>query len=182
MAVTVDPKSASDVTLGQLAAPPPRGVVRRPPERKGQFLPWSEEFEPGARAVRKSYGATLPIAEAKSLPAGVTLTQGLRIELTAYEDNTQVDSTSLEIQILDDPSEQQNPLPDHDLLRRIASESGGKVLKGANDLTAMIERLPRLTGPPEIKATPAWSVWWLLALLIVLLTIEWVWRRRLGMA
>ena len=50
----------------------------------------------------------------------MTLTQGLRIELTAYENNTQVDSTSLEVQILDDPSEQQNPLPDHDLLRRIA--------------------------------------------------------------
>ena len=68
-----------------------------------------------------SYTAILPIAEAKSLPTGVNLTQGLRIELTAYEDNTQVDSTSLEVQILDDPSEQQNPFPDHDLLRRVAS-------------------------------------------------------------
>ena len=46
----------------------------------------------------------------------------------------------------------------------------------------MIERLPRIVGPPEIKKTPAWSGWWLLALLIVLLTIEWVWRRRLGLA
>ena len=57
---------------------------------------------------------------ANALPSGMSLTQGFRIELTAYEDNTQVDSTSLEIQILDDPSEQQNPLPDHDLLRRVA--------------------------------------------------------------
>ena len=46
----------------------------------------------------------------------------------------------------------------------------------------MIERLPRLTAPPEIKTTPAWSVWWLLGLLILLLTIEWVWRRYIGMA
>ena len=102
--------------------------------------------------------------------------------MTAYEDNTQVDSTSLEIQILDDPTEQQNALPDHDLLRRIASQSGGMVLKDANDLTAMIESLPRRTAPSEIETTPAWSVWWLLALLLVLLTIEWIWRRRLGMA
>ncbi len=65
----------------------------------------------------------------------MNLTQGLRIELTAYEDNTQVDSTSIEIQVLDDPSEQQNPFPDHELLRRLAHESGGTVLKRASDLT-----------------------------------------------
>ena len=46
----------------------------------------------------------------------------------------------------------------------------------------MIERLPRVAGPPEIKKTPAWSVWWLLSLLIALLTIEWIWRRRVGLA
>ena len=109
----------------------------------------------------------------------MNLTQGLRIELTAYEDNTQVDSTSLEIQILDDPSEQQNPLPDHDLLRRIASESGGTVLKGADDLTAMIESLPRLTGTSRnqddarLERVVAAG-----ALDRAALTIEWVWRRR----
>ena len=129
-----------------------------------------------------SYSAALSIAEAKALPAGVNLTQALRVELTAYEDNTQVDSTSLDIQILDDPSEQQNPLPDHDLLRRLASQSGGTVLKGADDLTAVIEGLPRSTTPPQKKTTPVWSVSWLLVILIVLLTIEWIWRRRLGMA
>jgi len=133
-------------------------------------------------APEKSYDATLPIAEAKSLPSGVSLTQGLRIELTAYDSSTQVDSTSLEVQIIDDPSEQQNPLPDHDLLRRIADQSGGKVLNGAKDLTAMIDRLPRLVGPPEVKKSPAWSGWWLMSLLIVLLTIEWFWRRRVGLA
>jgi uncharacterized membrane protein len=181
VAVTVDPSSSSDVSSDNSPLRRPAGG-QKAAGAKGQFLPWSEEFELVREPSDHSYGATLPIAESKSVPVGTSLTQGLRIELTAYEDNTQVDSTSLEIQILDDPSEQQNPLPDHDLLRRIASESGGTVLKGANDLTALIERLPRLTAPPEIKTTPAWSVWWLLALLIVLLTIEWVWRRRIGMA
>ena len=46
----------------------------------------------------------------------------------------------------------------------------------------MLGRLPVAVGPPEIKAMPAWSRWWLLALLIALLTVEWVWRRRLGLA
>jgi uncharacterized membrane protein len=181
VAVTVDPRSASDVSSDNSPLRRP-AAGQKAAGAQGQFLPWSEEFDLTREPTENTYTAILPIAEAKSLPAGMNLTQGLRIELTAYEDNTQVDSTSIEIQILDDPSEQQNPLPDHDLLRRIASESGGKVLTGAADLSSMIENLPRRAGSPEIKATPAWSVWWLVSLLVLLLTIEWVWRRRVGMA
>jgi uncharacterized membrane protein len=178
---TIEPKSAGDTTSDN-------SPLRRPssaPESTGArapLLPWSEEFELTKQASEKSYDSALPVADAKSLPSGVSLTQGLRIELTAYDSNTQVDSTSLEVQIIDDPTEQQNPLPDHDLLRTIARQSGGSVLGGAKDLAAMIERLPRIVGPPEIKQTPAWSGWWLLVLLITLLSIEWVWRRRIGLA
>jgi len=181
VAVTVEPRSAGDVTSDSSPLRRPAGGPQ-PAGAPAPFLPWSEEFELTRETSEKSYGATLPIADAKAVPSGVTLTQGLRIELTAYENNTQVDSTSLEVQVIDDPSEQQNPLPDHDLLRRIADQSGGTVLKGANDLSAMIQRLPHNAGPPEVKKTPAWSVWWLLSSLIVLLTIEWVWRRRVGLA
>ena len=46
----------------------------------------------------------------------------------------------------------------------------------------MIEQLPRIVGPPEVKATPAWSRWPLISALIALLAIEWAWRRRLGLA
>ena len=46
----------------------------------------------------------------------------------------------------------------------------------------MIEALPRVVGPPEIKKAPIWSQWWLLTLLLGLLTIDWVYRRRLGLA
>jgi hypothetical protein len=179
--VTVEPKSASEVAsdnspLHRPAAGPTLAAGQTP------LLAWGEEFDLPRQASEKSYGVTLPIAEAKSPPPGATLARGLRIELAAYENNTQVDSTSLEVQILDDPSERQNPLPDHALLRRIADQSGGTVLKGSKDLAAMIERLPRRTGPPQIKKTPAWSVWWLLSALIGLLTVEWGWRRRLGLA
>ena len=179
--MTVEPRSASDITSDiaplrrPAGAPPPTGTQRA-------LLPWSEEFELNKNSSEKSYDVTLAIADSKSLPAGATLTQGLRIELTAYENNTQVDSLLLEIQIIDDPSEQQNPLPDHDLLRRIADQSGGRVLNGATDLSAMIKRLPRVTGPPEVKKTPAWSVWSLLLLLLALLTLEWIWRRSIGLA
>jgi uncharacterized membrane protein len=181
VAATVDPKSAGNATADNSPLRHP-AVAANPNQVQGSLLPWSEEFDLVREASEKSYNATLPIVEAKSLPVGVTLTQGLRIELTAYENNTQVDSTSLEVQIVDDPSEQQNPLPDHDLLRRIADQSGGTVLSGTKDLSAIIEGLPRVMGPPEVKKTPAWSVWSLMSLLIALLTIEWIWRRRVGLA
>ena len=183
VAVSIEPRLASDVTSDDS---PLRKPVSGPAPSEGQerapLLPWGEEFDLTRNAVDKSYAAMLPIIDAKSVPAGMALTQGLRIELTAYENNTQVDSTALEVQILDDPSEQQNPLPDHDLLRRVAERSGGSVLKGADDLASMIARLPHVVGPTEVKRAPVWSRWWLLALLLVLLTSEWVWRRRLGLA
>jgi uncharacterized membrane protein len=181
VAVTVEPRSASDAASDNSPLLRPEGAPR-PAGGGGRLLPWSEEFDLVRQAGDTSYGATLPIADAKSLGPGVSLTQGLRIELTAYENNTQVDSTSVDVQVLDDPTEQQNPLPDHELLRRIARQSGGSVLHGAKDLAGMIERLPRNTGPSTVKMTPAWSQAWVLLLLIGLLTIEWVWRRRVGLA
>jgi hypothetical protein len=183
VAVTVEPKSSSDVVADNspLHRPTPADGPK-PDASVGPLLPWSEEFNLPVRSAEKSYAATFPIADAKSVAAGASLTQGLRFELTAYENNTQVDSSSLEVQVLDDPTEQQNPLPDHDLLRRIAQDSGGTVLKGSKDLSAMIERLPRTVAPPEVKRTPAWSGWWLLSTLIALLTVEWAWRRSLGLA
>src|SRR5262249_34517953 len=164
VAVTVEPKSSTEsVPDNSPLRRPPAAAVSDPGATQAPFLPWSEEFELTREASAKSYAATLPIADAKSLPAGAGLTQGLRFALTAYENNTQVASSSLEVQPLDDPTEQQNPLPDHDLLHRLAEQSGGKVLGGAKALSAMIEQLPRVVGPPEVKSTPAWSRWPLLS-------------------
>ena len=130
VAVSVEPRSAADVHLRQLPAPQAR---RRPDARRrpGPLLPWGEEFDLASSPPRSRTPPPCRSPTAKSLPTGVSLTQGLRIELTAYENNTQVDSTALDVQVLDDPSEQQNPLPDHDLLRRVADDSGGTVLRGA---------------------------------------------------
>ena len=64
----------------------------------------------------------MPIADALTVGSA---SQSLRVELTAMEEFTQVDSTSLDIQILHDPFEQQNPFPNHELLALIAKHSGG---------------------------------------------------------
>jgi hypothetical protein len=114
--------------------------------------------------------------------SGDPAAHALRIELSAYEDSALVDSASIDVQILDDPFERRNPLPNPGLLSRIASLSGGQVLADAPSLAAAIKNLTGKTGPPVISSVPLWSRWWLLVPLLVLLTIEWVWRRSLGLA
>ncbi len=180
VSVSVEPRAAEGATDDSPLLRPPGGP--KPADSPGPLLPWGEEFDLAKLPAESSYASSLPIAQARSLPPGVPLTGGLRIELTAYEGNTQVDSTALDVQILDDPGEQQNPLPDHDLLSRIASASGGSVLNGPDDLAGMLNGLPVSVGPPEVKTMPAWSRGWLMTALIGLLTVEWVWRRRVGLA
>jgi uncharacterized membrane protein len=181
VAVSIEPRSAAESTSDNS---PLRKPVAGPTsvDNRSPLLPWGEEFDLAKLTDEKSYIVRLPIADGEDLPAGVSLTQGLRIELTAYENNTQVDSTALDVQVLDDPSEQQNPLPDHAFLKRVADDSGGSVLRDSKALAAMLGDIPVTVGPSLIKAMPAWSRWWLLTLLVALLTLEWAWRRRLGLA
>ncbi len=165
----------------------PNGVPRESGE-EGPHIAWGEEFELQRDSESGRY--YLPLEIAQRLRSG-TDNQGLRIELTAYENTsqslgfsrgTQVDSTSLDVQIIHDPFEQQNPFPNHDLLARVADLSGGKVLHSPQDLTEVIRELPVTRGPPIVRAAPVWSQWPLLAALIGLLSAEWFFRRSLGLA
>jgi hypothetical protein len=146
----------------------------------GQYIVWGEEFElPLGGDDQPLHSIQLPLADA--LASGAS-SQSLRIELTAYEDFTQVDSTSLDVRILHDPFEQQNPFPNHELLTRVASASGGRVLKSADELAKVVNDVPLSVGPPIAKRTPMWSNWWMWGLLVGLLTLDWCWRRALGLA
>jgi uncharacterized membrane protein len=156
----------------------PDGLQRTSGE-EGPFIAWGEEFELAKGAGKEGYDIQLPIAEALSAAAA---TQALRVELTAYEDLTQVDSTSLNVQVLDDPFELQNPFPNHELLSRIAAVSGGRVLTDPESLAKELTGLPVKVGIPEIHTTPLWSRWELLLILVGLLTADWVWRRSVGLA
>jgi uncharacterized membrane protein len=157
----------------------PDGLTRTSGE-SGPFVAWGEEFELslGGNAP-PLYSMQLPLAE--SLASGAS-SQSLRVELTAYEGLTQVDSTSLDVQILHDPFEQQNPFPNHELLAQLAESSGGKVLRSSSDLASVLSGIPQSAGPPVVRRSPLWSNIWVLGLLLALLTGEWCWRRALGLA
>ncbi|MEX0818065.1 MAG: glutamine amidotransferase, partial [Pirellulaceae bacterium] len=121
----------------------PNGIPREE-GMEGPLVMWGEEFElPKLNAetagplggAETGYGIELKLNDV--LLSGAA-NEGLRIELTAMEDQTQVDSTSLEVHILHDPFEHQNPFTDHDFLKELARVSGGQVLDNSDDLAKMI--------------------------------------------
>lgn len=156
----------------------PSGMPRTSGEEEPNIV-WGEEFELPLGQAAANHSIQLPLAEV--LSSG-TSSQSLRVELTAYEDLTQIDSTSLDIQVLHDPFEQQNPFPNHPLLEQLAAGSGGRVLHSADELAELLRDAPVDVGPPVIRRAPLWSNVWVWGLLIGLLTVEWCWRRKLGLA
>jgi len=177
--LAVEPRSSSADTRSEYSPLRWPRELKRSGSDQGPHIAWSEELEMPRRAGRKGYALKLPITESASLVSQAPM---IRLELSAFEGATLVDSTSLDIQVLDDPPELQNPLPNPRLLAAVAAASGGKVLTDADALSAMIRRLPNRVGPPRIEKTPLWSTAWLWGFLMATLTVEWLWRRRSGLA
>lgn len=145
------------------------------------FAMWGEEIGLTVREEdgRVFYDLELPIADA--LPKGMT-NQSMRIELVAWQGTALVDSTSLPIQILHDPFEQQNPLPNHNLLTELSALSGGTVINSDQELAEMLSSLPIRRGPNVVSTTPLWNTWWVLTIVLALASAEWSYRRWSGLA
>ncbi len=130
----------------------PEGVVRASGE-VGPRAVWGEELPLPFAQANDAYETSWQLSENSA--SGDT---AMRIELTAYEGQdgqagshgTQVDSTTLSIQVLSDPFEQQNPLPNRQLLNRIAQVSGGKVLQSPDELAQLLSERQREYGPPFV--------------------------------
>jgi len=104
------------------------------------------------------------------------------LELTAYEGQTQIDSCSLDVQVLGDPQEQQNPLPNREFLAAFARTTGGREFTDGASLAAALTDLSVAEGLETVRRTPMWSREWLLGTLIGVLAVEWFLRRWLGLA
>jgi hypothetical protein len=157
---------------------PAKRPVGRSPGEPGILVGWGEEIELQLDPQTKNYSLALPLVEA--LASGST--QAFRLELTAYDGPTQIDSGSLDVQVLSDPLEQQNPLPNPEFLAALARETGGRVIVDAKALTDILVELPVAEGSPTVRRTPLWSRPWVLGGLLALLAAEWFWRRWLGLA
>lgn len=178
----IEPRSSlSDLESNYSPIRWPDGRPRESGE-SGPFIAWGEEFElPRSDNAegKPAFALELPIADGLSVGSA---SQSMRVELTAMEDFTQVDSTSLDIQILHDPFEQQNPFPNHELLKSIAKSSNGQVITTPQQLKEILLNVPMKEGAPVITKTPLWSNWWLWAWLLGLLSLEWISRRLVGLA
>ncbi len=158
------------------------------PRESGEVGPrivWGEELPLTPAESSSGYDLELSLSETENSDGG------FRIELTAYLEGdsnamfgrgTQVDSTSLAVRILSDPFEQQNPLPDHEFLRRLAAVSGGRMLETPGHLADLLRNREETRGAPSRDLSPAWSRWWVWLSLLGLLSGEWVWRRGTGLA
>jgi uncharacterized membrane protein len=157
----------------------PDNVARESGEETAQMI-WGEEFTL-RDATGDETGFEMELDLADQLDAG-SASQAIRFEITAYQDYSQVDSTSLDVQVLHDPYEQQNPFPDHDVLKRLAEETGGEVVATADRLKEINDAAPVEVGEPRVSRQPVWSQSWLLIALLLALTIEWLMRRHHGLA
>lgn len=179
-----EPASLDDMSLYSPVLWPDN--VPRESGEVGPRIAWGEELPLTHDEDSMGYELNLMLSE-----TGGDGDSGLRIEMTAYEGveseaayghGTQVDSTSVTVQILSDPFEHQNPLPNHELLERLAAVSGGKVLSEPTELATLLKNREETRGPPHRDMSPAWSKWWFWLCLVGFLTSEWIWRRVTGLA
>lgn len=174
----LEPRQLDTANLPPCPVKWPVGRPRSPGE-SGAFVGWGEEIELQLDPKTLDHFLTLPLAEAL---ANGSSGQAFKLELTAYEGQTQIDSGSLDVQILSDPHEQQNPLPNREFLTALARETSGREIKDAETLAEVLMELPVPESPATVRRTPLWSRAWILGGLLALLAAEWFWRRWLGLA
>ena len=174
----LEPRQLDSAELPPCPVKWPVGRPRSPGE-SGSLVGWGEEIELHLDPKSGNHSLALPIVEALATGLGG---QAFKLELTAYEGQTQIDSGSLDVQILSDPHEQQNPLPNREFLAALARETGGREITDANTLAEVLSELPITEGPATVRHSPLWSRGWILGGLLALLAAEWFWRRWLGLA
>lgn len=127
---------------------------------------------------------TTPSLRSLSAPlveAGTPLRTAV-LEVIAYDSDQQVAQALLDLQVLDDPIEFQDPRPDGARLEQLAQVSGGKVLHTAEELAQVVRSYQTNPGEVVVRRSPVWDTPALWLLLVALLTLEWLLRRAWGLA
>ena len=105
----------------------------------------------------------------------------LALDVVAYDGDRVAAQATLDVQVLDDPEEFQDPQPDPERLEGIARASGGKVLHGPDDLAQLLRGYRSTPGEVVVQKVPLWDRPALWFLLLALLAAEWVLRRWRGL-
>jgi uncharacterized membrane protein len=104
------------------------------------------------------------------------------LDVTAYDGDKTAAHATLDVQVLDDPIEYQDPRPDPVRLEQLARDSGGTVVRSAEQLSAILNSCKTAPGEVFVHKTPLWDHAGLWLLLLTLLTADWTLRRLWGLA
>jgi uncharacterized membrane protein len=104
------------------------------------------------------------------------------LEVTAYDGDKTAAQITLDVQLIDDPVEYQDPRPDPARLEQLAQDSGGAVIHNAEQLAGILNACKPAPGKVVVRKTPIWDHAGLWLLLLCTLLADWMLRRWWGLA
>ena len=124
-----------------------------------------------------------PISALKTeSPASSSSLRTMVLEVIAYDGDYVAGRGELDVQVLDDSAEYRDLRPDPERLEELAQISGGRVLHNSRELSRLLESIKPAVGEAVVARQPAWDNPALWFLLLLLLTVEWMFRRYRGLA
>ncbi len=148
----------------------------------------SRPFDPGAlnlvpQLAEKVYLGKLPIPQDYWMVEnpGTTLHK-LLLDVTAFDGERIASTSTIEVQLIDDPAEFRDPRPNPGLLGKLARATGGSVIQSPTDLANLLGRHKDATVQTIVTRSPMWDTPLLWLFLLGLLSAEWIVRRIKGLA
>ncbi|MFI5454517.1 MAG: glutamine amidotransferase [Isosphaerales bacterium] len=106
----------------------------------------------------------------------------LVLDVAALDGDQMVAHSSLDLQVIDDPAEFQDPRPDPSQLKELAEATAGRVIQTPADLAVLLAAHPEATVSEVVTRSLLWDTPLLWLLLLGLLASEWILRRLKGLA
>ena len=102
----------------------------------------------------------------------------IEVELRAVDKGKEIARATTRVMVLPDLHELVQPKADKETLENLAKATGGKSLRSVPELTELLSALKSIPGEAVVSRQPLWDTTWMWILLVVLLSIEWILRRR----
>jgi hypothetical protein len=118
----------------------------------------------------------------ESLEAPGSTVHRLTLDVAALDGDRVETSSSISVQLIDDPVEFRDPRPDHAQLEKLAQATSGRVIQSAAALAEALADHPDAPVTEVVTHSPLWDSPLLWLVFLGLLTSEWIVRRLKGMA
>jgi uncharacterized membrane protein len=147
---------------------------------------WLQEAPLTPHPGEAAYQGDLTTPTLDQLPlvykGGTVAPRLVTLDVSAYDGDTLAARGTLDVQVLDDPLEYQDPRPDPARLEQLARDSGGTILHSAEQLAGLLNTYQSAPGEVVVYKTSLWDHPALWLLLLTLLTADWMLRRWWGLA